>query len=428
MICRGPGDQASPLDNITRLPDDLLAKVLYPLACALDTHAAEGVWEAKSAYKRQADLYRMRLVCRKFNVLFSTHGFLLRNMVLKPHIPCQSNVSLLAWARAHTSVVRTLVSCSCPCLELACKGLSSPSSSLSTVECYNCHASALPLLSSFAQLATCKLHFNADSIIDLSALQAVSSLQLLELGGGALKASALPLHLRELMLYDADLATSKACCCVTSLQKLTLRNSILQFHPNGLSACCALKEFGCQHSSILAQQVGLALRSINNQVIQVPRDVSALSCLTGLSLGPYAGEARSSFLDRYFCLTNLSSLHLVLHTHVKVSSGLTALQQLSSLSLWAAVQLKYRHLGWQLDLEVPWSAMRNLQDVTIECGRLSFSSSLLELVEAPNLRSAAFRGCKPAIGSCLALLESLMHQLRQHLGVNLTYVSLPDSL
>lgn len=65
-----------------------------------------------------------------------------------------------------------------------------------------------------------------------------------------------------------------------------------------------------QHLSILAQHVGLALRSINNQAIQVPTDVSALSCLTGFSVGPYAGEARSSFLDRYFCLTNLSSLQL----------------------------------------------------------------------------------------------------------------------
>ena len=227
--CRGPGDHASPLDYITRLPDELLARIFYPLACALDSNAAEGVWEADSAYKQQAYLYRMRLVCRKFNVVFSTRAFLLRNMVLKPHTSCQSSVSLLARARGHTSVVRTLVSCSCPCLELACKGLSSPLSSLSTVECYNCNAAALPLLSSFAQLAICKLQFDADSITDLSALQAVSSLQLLELEGGALKASALPLHLRELMLYDADLATSKACCCVTSLQKLTLQNSIPQF-------------------------------------------------------------------------------------------------------------------------------------------------------------------------------------------------------
>ncbi|DBA94553.1 TPA: hypothetical protein ACH3X1_002137 [Trebouxia sp. C0004] len=73
---RGPGDQASPLDYNTRLD---------PLACALDSHAAEGVWEAESAYEQQADLYRMRLVCRKFNVVFLTHGFLLRNMVLRPH-------------------------------------------------------------------------------------------------------------------------------------------------------------------------------------------------------------------------------------------------------------------------------------------------------------------------------------------------------
>ena len=64
--------------------------------------------------------------------------------------------------------------------------------------------------------------------------------------------------------------------------------------------------------------------------------------------------------------------------------------------------------------------MRNLQDVTIECGRLAFSSSLLELVEAPSLRSAAFTGCRPALGSCLALLDSLMHQLRQRPEVSLT--------
>jgi len=195
LRCRGPGDQATPLDYITRLPSDLLAKILQPLACALDTLAAEGVWEAHSAYKQQGDLYRLRLVCRKFNMLFSTHGFLLRNMVLKPDLPSQSYVSLLAWARGHTSFVRALISCSCPCLELACKGLSSPSSSLSTVQCYNCSAAALPFLSSFAQLAICKLQFDADSITDLSALQAVSSLQLLELRSGVAKASELPLHL-----------------------------------------------------------------------------------------------------------------------------------------------------------------------------------------------------------------------------------------
>ena len=73
---------------------------------------------------------------------------------------------------------------------LGFQGLSSPSSSLSTVECYTCSAAALPLLSNFAQLADCKLQCDADSFTDISALQAVSSLQLLELGGGALKASA----------------------------------------------------------------------------------------------------------------------------------------------------------------------------------------------------------------------------------------------
>lgn len=85
------------------------------------------------------------------------------------------------------------------------------------------------------------------------------------------------------------------------------------------------------------------------------------------------------------------------------------------------------HLGWQLDLEVPWSAMRSLRDVIIECGHLSFLGSLLELVEALRLGSAAFRGCNPAIGSCLALLETFMHQLMQRLRVHLTYVSLPGS-
>ena len=370
----------------------------------------------------------MRLVCRNFDVVFLTHGFLVRNMVLKPNVPSQSDVGLLAWARGHTSFVRTLVSCSCPCLELACQGLSSPTSSLSTVECYDCSASALPLLSSLAQLVTCKLHFKADSIIDLSALQAVSSLQLLELGGGVLKAYALPLHLRELMLYDANLATSKACCCVTSLQKLTLKNSMLQFHPNGLSACCALKEFECQHSSISAQDMELSIRSIDCQVIQVPTNLSALSCLTGLSLGPYAGYVRPSFLDCYFCLTNLRSLYLVLHTDSTVSSGLTALRQLRSLGLRAAVQEKPSPFGWQLGLQVPWLAMQNLQDVVIDCGSLSFSSSLLELAEVPSLRLAAFRGCRPAIGSCLAFLESLIYHLRQRPEVSLTCVSLPGSL
>jgi len=279
-------------------------------------------------------------------------------------------------------------------------------------------------------LAICKLRFDADSITDLSALQAVSSLQLLELKGGALTASALPRHLRELMLYDADLATSQACCCVTSVQKLTLENSILQFHPNGLSACCALKEFECQHSSILAQEVELAIQSIDHEVIQVPEDFSALSCLTGLSLGPYAAHVWSNFLDRYFCLTNLRSLHLVLHTHITVASGLTALQQLSSLGLWAAVHKNPIPYGWELVLEVPWSAMRNLQDVVIDCYSLSFSSSLLRLAEVPSLRSAALSICRPATGSCLALFESLMYQLRQRPEVllSLTCLSLPGSL
>lgn len=83
------------------------------------------------------------------------------------------------------------------------------------------------------------------------------------------------------MLYDADLATIKASCCVTSLQKLTFRNSILQIHLGGLSAWCALKKIGYQQPSILAQEVQLALQSISNQVTQVPTDVSALSCLAG---------------------------------------------------------------------------------------------------------------------------------------------------
>ena len=83
-------------------------------------------------------------------------------------------------------------------------------------------------------------------------------------------------------------------------------------------------------------------------------------------LGPYAGYATSSFQDRYFCLTDLCSLYLVLHTDLDVTSGLTALQQLSSLGSRAAMLLGSLHFGWYLDLELPWSAMHNLQHVIIE--------------------------------------------------------------
>jgi len=140
----------------------------------------------------------------------------------------------------------------------------------------------------------------------------------------------------------------------------------------------------------------------------------------------------------WLCKAKLSGLLLLLnksekslfglHTDSTVSSGLTALRQLRSLGLRAAVQEKPSPFGWQLGLQVPWLAMQNLQDVVIDCGSLSFSSSLLELAEVPSLRLAAFRGCRPAIGSCLAFLESLIYHLRQRPEVSLTCVSLPGSL
>ena len=393
-LCRLTGPSCSS-NHAALLPSDLWVKIFAVLAREVASLLYDGVDDPfYEAFDRQADLHRLCMVCRGFKAIFETQLVLSRTLVLPLGLTSKSLPSLLSWAREHASSVQLLACCdrfpdqhhvvqTCTWTAFCC-----------------CHNSlAPPVILNFTSLTTCKISTTDDNNLDLTPLCTSSTLQQLELRSGEYTISALPPHLTHLSV-DAAGFTTKACLQISSLRKLSVYGSYLSMRSCSVFACSALQEFHCHSSGVVDRSMVFDTSAYLSN-IKLPKDLTFLSDITVLSIEFTKTPEPGLDLGCFSALTTLHSLSVnASHGNVLITPRLTALQQLTSLSVSARVAAVHRGSpGWvaaragRVEADIQWQCLPRLRNISLECHVFQDRSNIMALLKVRSLSCITLGEC-----------------------------------
>ena len=196
----------------------------------------------------------------------------------------------------------------------------------------------LQTLPTFRHLKTCRLSATSSSPVNLTPLQNLTCLETLVLQLGKFNHFPVLLSLCSIEVVEAAVEASQNCIFTSLLTSLCLQDSyILELHADGLLACVSLQHLSCQNSNIHSVADEASLLTANTANSNIPSCLSALSCLTSLSvtLGKFqCGTALSEHtLSCLFDLTSLHALVLCFYCDAAVPTDITRLSQLTALSI-----------------------------------------------------------------------------------------------
>ena len=315
----------------------------------------------------QANMLQLRLVCKAFHDTFDTCSALSAQLHLSSTFSSQSLPSLLTWFENHAkSVTSFKARCNSASLDVALGTMLCCRSKLLWVDCSNCVASLLILLSSLSSMTTCLLT-DPQVHLNISPLQGLTKLQTLHLSNGTYTAAQLPMHLTEACFTDCNINARNDLACITSLHKLQIVRSVMKGHRQGLPGFTALESLHCQDSCIPADDLQGQLSSwLGPEPFEMPADLSTLARLTTLFI-LFSGTCVNCNVD-ISCLCSLTALEALSVTcenaALKVTSSLTTLQALRCLEI--AVDPKEANFDNNVQLglvclDVNWSAFDVLQ-------------------------------------------------------------------
>ena len=173
------------------------------------------IWGAPLEHLRaQANMLQLPLVCKAFYDTFDTCSALSAHLRLSSTFSSHSLPSLLTWFENRAkSVTSFKARCSSASLDVALGTMLCCRSKLLWVDCSNCVASSLILLSSFSGLTTCLLT-DPQARLDISPLQGLTKLQTLHLSHKKYTAAQLPLHLTEACFTECIILVEDDSACV----------------------------------------------------------------------------------------------------------------------------------------------------------------------------------------------------------------------
>ena len=411
-----------------QLSDDIWAKILVHVEGGVGDGLALRYDEPYSLYKAQAEYYRLRLVCRKFDQLFRHQGQLCRGLALPVCITDEMLQNLEAWLREHSSYVRNLAAyCGSPGLDAAIEFLAGSPPKLASVFLCDCSNSALNKLSVFTSLTTCELVEPQGSMLDLAPLQPLANLQKLILTEGLFTTTQLPPHLTNLTLSHASMTAAEQCSCVTSLKKLRLFESqLIGLHPDGIAACSAVELLTCVQGQIHAGMGHLRLDCSHDLPFNVPPGLSSLNRLKSLSLAiastgamlPGVGPlGEPQYGHDLSCLQGLTSLEeLSVHSFfddVFLPSRVTDLHKLSVLSLSVAPNEGGDEAPCVI-LHVDWPALQMLKSLCIDAPAFACGRSIVGLATAKQLAHITWGHSAPYDAESTKCFAALMYKLAKY--------------
>ena len=132
------------LDGEPQLPDEMWVNILFHLEGGVGDGLALRYCERNSLIEAQAEYYRLRLVCRKFDQGFRQQHQLCRGLAVPVSLSDQRLQSLESWLQEHGSFVQNLAAyCGSPGLDSAIDLLAGPPPKLASVFLCDCSISAL---------------------------------------------------------------------------------------------------------------------------------------------------------------------------------------------------------------------------------------------------------------------------------------------
>ena len=340
VLCSDMLTACATSDLVDRLTIDMWAKIFSHLENTRLAFALSYA-TAKHDEEAQAAAFRLRLVCKKFNLAFAhplsgqTKSLLLRQGLQQEDLP-----SLLAWVHRSHGLCRLEAFCNSEYTELMMAKLSH-AAQLQTVDLMNVCKTTVHLLSAFQHVVVCKLQAIADSaVLDLSALKSLDSLRCLKLSSGAFVNVHLPLSVQKIWLFKAHITAAQ---CITMTNNLCYVNIFDSYvgglHAHGLSACQNLQQLLLCNAQVHAEHAAEVLKASTRHQDFWPPTLLRLRNLSYLYV-LYEHNQGYSKLNSIFDLTQLKALCLEFAHSVFIGNGLAKLSNLKVLTLESDIQSK----------------------------------------------------------------------------------------
>lgn len=274
-------------------------------------------------------LLTLRLVCKQFNVLCTSH---IHRLSLQQNFSARSLAGLLVWLQQSKVSLRTFeATCEPAVIDRVLGAFLNTEMPLTLIGLGSFSQLTLCKLPVFSSLAECALSSDSQISWDLTPLLGLPNLKSLFLTGHFESVHLLE-HLTSLSLRHALVTTEQDCKFVSVLEHLNLRQSMLHgLHSQGVSACHRLK-----HLTLYRSEIGKMFGNLLDLAMDlsvVPAQVSRLSHISALSLTTDKLYIVAE-LDWVFNLTSLQNLHLgITEVHAGFLINVQALTQLTKLVL-----------------------------------------------------------------------------------------------
>ena len=419
------------------LPVELWANVFSFLGVKVDEDAEATIAYVEFAAGHLKWFAQLQLVCRKFRAVLQTHPGIMSTVVLPYEFKDSLWSNLFEWTKGRTSSIHTFVAdCTQPRLDIALAGLGSQQAELETAVCRECGSSSIHMLSMFSTLKSCTLS-GATAEVDLSPLGTLSALCCLELYEGHFSSTMLPPNLLTLSVTHSRCVVDPAGLSMKNLQHLLMEGSRLSLLPSGIAACAGLQRLSCCSSAVRSSEAEHWLYTRKDRDFCVPAVISALTCLTYLSMvhdGPSDGPID---LSNIYLLKSLQHLRFQsTSSSVAVGHGLTALKRLEKLRLQVSNKAASgfddvhdsAHPYIELKLDVGWAALAHLKHITIEGDVFRCRPNILELLHKTNLETVHFTHSRPGdtfSSTTFATLVYAMARCRPNVCLMLDTAELP---
>ena len=195
--------------------------------------------------------------------------------------------------------------------------------SLDSVFLANTAAAAVCALPVFKSLRRCD--FDDQQQLNLSALQALPSLEELYVSDGTYSSVPSAGKLTSLWVQDANVDFSRASTTDVSLKSLVMYSCKLsRLHDSGLTVCKALTCLEINNAVFTAALRYCDLQVGANDAASIPAKMSELTCLTKLDL------VLASRLEDPFDLNWVDDIVTLKHLELKVQGSFTVSEQLLS--------------------------------------------------------------------------------------------------
>ena len=340
-------------------------------------------------------LHSVRLVCKRFNIVFKKHPVLSAGLFLGAPFSSKAFMSLLDWMQRESTLVEELIT-NCSVETTLCGGVvaaNKPFQSLKRVMLHTLTDSAASMLSLCTNLTSCC--FGGFDILDLEPLQALPKLSELTLhhGDRALGVGKLA-KLTALQALDIDIQCDISAQFVHGLKRLSVSGGTIEgLADHGVVACTGLQQLSLDQCRIpalfLLDQYTIDIIHISRHEDPHPLSLTKhLSVLTQLTKLQIFGSTEAGFeYPSVFLLTNLVHLDLTFRvanemTQYTLTDQLGVLHSLEHFAFSFSAPK-----GSTLVLEVSWHMMPLLQTVTISATRSEFDERMLGFAKLKSLKS-----------------------------------------